>query len=194
MPDAIDVEFLSVPTPLEYGTWKVHEVMPQTIGAMNSILARFSTLSLEVFYKIYNQWCKLDQLQIEGEIAMFDGFCEATKNILARPMEVSDIKWFILMIILIEDLGRLQPSSEVMTQFQRYLPRISQETINVARDVWKKQIMHSSLGPNSVFFSWREDIHSRYSDLDYLQFFYERASDDSELNEWYRKFGKYCRS
>lgn len=57
------------------------------------------------------------------------------------------------MIILIEDLGRLQPSSEVMTQFQRYLPRISQETINVARDVWKKQIMHSSLGPNSVFFS-----------------------------------------
>lgn len=66
--------------------------MPQTIGAMNSILARFSTLSLEVFYKIYNQWCKLDQLQIEGEIAMFDGFCEATKNILARPMEVSDIK------------------------------------------------------------------------------------------------------
>lgn len=131
--------------------------MSQTVNTMNDILARFPTLSWEVFYKIYAQWYELEQLQIEGEIAMFDQFCEATKAILAHPLDVTNPREFIRMVTFIENLDKLQNTSEVITQFQRYLPRIPQETIDAAKDIWKREVMHSSSDPDSrnphVFFS-----------------------------------------
>lgn len=198
MVEIVDIEFLRTPTSLEDGTWKTQEVMSQTVKAMNDILVRFPMLSWEVFYKIYAQWYELEQLQIEGEIVMFDQFCEATKAILAHPIDVTNPGEFIRTVTFIEDLDKLQNASEVITRFQRYLPHIPQETIDAARDEWKRDIKNLSRNITSFelweFFNGRRDTEGYYPDLDCLKFFYERASDDSELNEWYERFGKYCRS
>ncbi len=196
--EPVGLEFLAFDEGIEIST-QVDNEISKVVWLMESILNSSSDLTWDDFYKIYGQWYELHDL-VNGwldiwELKIFDAFCEVTKSILARPVEVTDAHGFVRMIPFILALNNLQNWSDLIKQFQGYLPHIPQETINAARDLWKQKMMSSSSDESSsdpyIFFSWRRDSFDSYPDLTCLRFFYQRATDDSVVNEWTERFSQW---
>ncbi len=187
---------IRIPTDLEVRMpWKSYEVMQKTIQAMKNILAESGVLTWKVFDTIYTQWKALDQLDLEKDIAMYTQFIDATRSILALPMDQSNPYEFIRMVTgiveldaSIADTDTSQLPSQVLAKFRSCLPSINQETINDAKDTWKEIIERRSKWIKSqrpeIFFG----TNDYQFDLGYLKFFFNRANEDTKLNTWFDTF------
>lgn len=118
---------------------------------------------------------------------MYKAFCEATRKNLIRTIgSIDNTKDFIRLILFIEDFRKVSSNSPLMDNFRWYLPDfIPQDMIDSAQTVWKNKMLsgESSYSDDPrLFFPELDRDSGYYPDLDYLRFFYQRATEDETVS------------